>query len=120
MCIRDSVNTRIIFLVLQHNKGDITKITTTSALQVPTDGVVSGAPCIAFAGNGKHEADASPHANPLMAVLAMIVWLAKNGGLQFALLENVWGTLQWCGAIPPIFIRIVLVKGASNKQQHTN
>ena len=44
-----------------------------------------------------------------MVVLAMVVILAKHGMLIFALLENVFGTLQWTGGLPPMFMRIMLV-----------
>jgi hypothetical protein len=39
----------------------------------------------------------------------MIAHLAKHGMLCFTLVENVWGTVQWIGAVPPIFMRILLV-----------
>ena len=81
---------------------------TTQQIQLPCDRVVSGPPCIAYSPMGKREAESSIHFDPLVAVVTMVVHLAKNGLLVFALLENVVGTLQWVAEHPPIFPRIVL------------
>ena len=55
-----------------------------------------------FAGNGRKDGENSKHFEPLLVVVAMVVILAKHGMLIFALLENVFGTLQWTGGLPPI------------------
>eukprot|EP00973_Karenia_brevis_P053078 7378984-Karenia_brevis.AAC.1 len=76
---------------------------------MPSDGLVAGAPCIPWAGNGQKLGEGDARFNPMLSVLVMVVTLAKHGMLLFVLLENVFGTLQWTGASPPIFKRILLV-----------
>ena len=88
--------------------GDVTKISQKAVEHA--DALCAGPPCIPFAGNGLHEGEESTHFKPFLATLALIVSLAKGSpALIFALLENVFGALQWIADVPPIFFRVILV-----------
>jgi len=57
-------------------KGDITKMINSDI--EASDGIVAGPPCIPFAGNGNHEGEKDQRFQPFLAVLTLIVCLAKN------------------------------------------
>lgn len=80
-------------LHLGPTEGDVTRVKLQS-LERPVDMVISGPPCPPWAGNGCRRGESDIRSQVFVAVLRIVIALAKAGDLSAVCLENVKGIVQ--------------------------
>ena len=80
-------------LHLGPDQGNVTRVPL-DQLTTPVDGLCSGPPCPPWAGNGSNKAEDDPRVAVFLTVIKWVKHLIANGGLLFAVLENVVGIHQ--------------------------